>query len=77
MFGWTFGVWDSDPRVSAEEIRARVRRNLKPGAIVLLHDGDGYDPNGDRRRTANALPGIIEDARARGYVFRPLGELIP
>jgi len=77
VFGWTFGVWDSDPRVSAEEIRARVRRKLKPGAIVLLHDGDGYDPNGDRRRTADALPGIIEDARGRGYVFRPLAELIP
>ena len=76
VFGWTFGVWDSDPRVSAEEIRARVRRKLKPGAIVLLHDGDGYDPNGDRRRTAEALPGIIEDARARGYAFGPLGELI-
>src|SRR5881409_3417467 len=26
VFGWTFGVWDSDPHVSAEEIRARVRQ---------------------------------------------------
>ena len=77
VFGWTFGVWDSDPRVGAEEIRARVRRKLKPGAIVLLHDGDGYDPTGDRRRTAAALAGIIEDARAAGYEFRPLGELMP
>lgn len=77
VFGWTFGVWDSDPRVAAEEIRARVRRKLKPGAIILLHDGDGYDPTGDRRRTAAALPGIIEDARARGFEFRPLSELIP
>ena len=76
VFGWTFGVWDSDPRVGAEEIRDRVRRKLKPGAIILLHDGDGYDPTGDRRRTAAALPGIIEDARARGFEFRPLGELI-
>ena len=76
VFGWTFGVWDSDPRVSAEEIRARVRRKLKPGAIILLHDGDGYDPTGDRRRTAAALPGIIDDAHTRGFEFRPLGELI-
>ena len=76
VFGWTFGVWDSDPRVDAEEIRARVRRKLKPGAIILLHDGDGYDPIGDRRRTAAALPGIIEDARARGFEFRPLSELM-
>ena len=76
VFGWTFGVWDSDPRVSADEIRARVRRKLRPGAIILLHDGDGYDPQGDRRRTAAALPGIIADARSAGYTFRPLGELV-
>ena len=77
VFGWTFGVWDSDPRVSADEIRARVRRKLRPGAIILLHDGDGYDPEGDRRRTAAALPGIISDARAAGYAFRPLTDLLP
>lgn len=76
VFGWTFGVWDSDPRVPAEEIRARVRRKLRPGAIILLHDGDGYDPAGDRRRTAAALPGIIADARDAGYTFRPLAELV-
>jgi len=76
VFGWTFGVWDSDPRVSAEQIRARVGRKLRPGAIILLHDGDGYDPDGDRRRTAAALPAIIADARAAGYTFRPLGELV-
>lgn len=76
VFGWTFGVWDSDPRVSAEEIRARVRRKLRPGAIILLHDGDGYDPQGDRRRTAGALSGIIADARDAGYAFRPLTELL-
>src|SRR5256885_5820998 len=76
VFGGMFGVWDSDPRVSAEEIRRRVRRKLRPGAIVLLHDGDGYDPQGDRRRTAPALPGIIADARSAGYTFRALGELV-
>lgn len=76
VFGWTFGVWDSDPRVPAEEIRARVRRKLRPGAIILLHDGDGYAPDGDRRRTTAALPGIIADARAAGYTFRPLADLL-
>ena len=75
LFGWTFGVWDS-ARPGAEEIRRRVRRRLRPGAIVLLHDGDGYDYGGDRRQTAEALPGIIRDARDAGYVFAPLGELV-
>ena len=76
VFGWTFGVWDSDPRVAAEEIRRRVRARLRPGAIVLLHDGDGYDPRGDRSRTVAALPGIIADARAAGYTFGSLAELV-
>ncbi len=75
LFGWSFGVWDSD-RPPPEEIRRRVRAKLAPGAIILLHDGDGYDPTGDRRPTAEALPGIIRDARAAGYEFRPLAELI-
>jgi peptidoglycan/xylan/chitin deacetylase (PgdA/CDA1 family) len=61
-------------------IRRRVREKLRPGAIILLHDGDGYDPQGadarsDRRETSLALPGIIRDARDAGYEFRPLGEL--
>jgi peptidoglycan/xylan/chitin deacetylase (PgdA/CDA1 family) len=75
LFGWTFGVWDS-ARPGAEEIRRRVRRGLVPGAVILLHDGDGYDPEGDRTQTAAALPGIIRDARDAGYEFAPLEELI-
>ncbi|MEO8225990.1 MAG: polysaccharide deacetylase family protein [Gemmatimonadota bacterium] len=75
VFGWTFGVWDT-ARPGVEEIRRRVRTRLAPGAIVLLHDGDGYDPRGDRRQTADALPGIIADARDAGYTIRPLSELL-
>ncbi len=75
IFGWTLGVWDSD-RPGAEEIRRRVRHGLKPGTIILLHDGDGYAPDGDRSQTAEALDGIIRDARDLGYTFRPLGELM-
>jgi peptidoglycan/xylan/chitin deacetylase (PgdA/CDA1 family) len=74
VFGWTFGVWDTD-RPGSEVIRRRVARRLRPGAIVLLHDGDGADPLGDRSQTAQALPGIIDDARARGYRFRSLDDL--
>jgi peptidoglycan/xylan/chitin deacetylase (PgdA/CDA1 family) len=43
--------------------------------VLLLHDGDGYDPDGDRSQTADALPGIIEDCRAKGYEFRALDRL--
>ena len=75
VFGWTFGVFDS-ATPGAEEIRRRVRKRLRKGAIVLLHDGDGYDPYGDRMQTAQALPGIIADARNAGYEFAPLNALL-
>jgi len=74
VFGWTFGVWDTD-RPGARVIRDRMRRGVRPGAVLLLHDGDGYDPEGDRGQTAEALPGIIEDCRAMGYEFRSLERL--
>jgi hypothetical protein len=43
--------------------------------VLLLHDGDGADPEGDRTQTAEALPGIIEDCRTMGYEFRSLDRL--
>jgi peptidoglycan-N-acetylglucosamine deacetylase len=74
VFGWSFGVFDT-ARPGSDEIRRRVRVRLRPGAIILLHDGDGYDPSGDRTQTAAALSGIIRDARDAGYTFRPLASL--
>jgi len=73
-YGWTLGVWDS-ARPGVGVIRARVRQGLRPGAIVLLHDGDGNDPAGDRWQTAAALPGIIRDIRDAGYRLEPLATL--
>jgi peptidoglycan/xylan/chitin deacetylase (PgdA/CDA1 family) len=66
--GWSFGVWDSD-RPGADEIVHRTMQKIRPGAIVLLHDGDGYDPAGDRMQTAAALPRIIDQLTALGYRF--------
>jgi peptidoglycan/xylan/chitin deacetylase (PgdA/CDA1 family) len=41
----------------------------RPGSILLLHDGDGYDADGDRTQTAEALPQIIRELREKGYRF--------
>jgi peptidoglycan-N-acetylglucosamine deacetylase len=75
VFGWTLGVWDTS-RPGAEEIRWRVRQYIRPGTVLLLHDGDGYDPTGDRSQTAEALPGILDDCRATGYELRSLDDLV-
>jgi len=66
--GWSLGVWDSD-RPGAEVIAARTIDGARRGSILLLHDGDGYDPAGDRLQTAAALPAIAAGVRARGFDF--------
>lgn len=71
--GWTLGVWDSD-MPGADVIARRAIDGTRPGTILLLHDGDGYDPGGDRTQTAAALARIIRDLRSRGYEFVGLPE---
>ena len=71
--GWSLGVWDS-ARPGADEIARRALEGVRAGSILLLHDGDGYDPDGDRLQTAQALPMIIRGLRARGLTFSTLPE---
>lgn len=66
--GWSLGVWDSD-RPGVDQIVKRTVEGVRPGSIVLLHDGDGYNADGDRIQTADALPKIIVELRKRGYDF--------
>jgi len=69
--GWSLGVWDSDcPGV--DEIVRRTLEGVEPGSIILLHDGDGYNPDGDRTQTAAALPQIIDRLKEQGYEFATL-----
>jgi len=74
VFGWTLGVWDT-ARPGPAVIRRRVAEGISPGTILLLHDGDGSNSEGDRRQTADALAYIIEDCRTMGYEFRSLDGL--
>ncbi len=56
----------------AAYIKWAIRRSLRPGAIIVLHDSGG-----DRSNTIRALPTIIADAQKRGLRFRTLSELLP
>lgn len=63
--GWNGRVFDTaNPGVEA--IVARVARALRPGAVVLLHDGDGSGRHALRRQTVDALPAILDEAERRG-----------
>jgi peptidoglycan/xylan/chitin deacetylase (PgdA/CDA1 family) len=61
-------TWDADSldwtRPGCEEIVRLVAERVRPGSIVLLHDGGG-----DRGQTVCALPGIIRNLRSRNYRF--------
>jgi peptidoglycan/xylan/chitin deacetylase (PgdA/CDA1 family) len=63
-----------DWKKDAEGITEATLRELKPGAIILLHDGREVRPSDeiDRSPTVSALPAIIAGARERGYIFSPL-----
>ena len=61
---------DPDSSVPARELRAWVRRQATPGAIVVFH------MNHLSFRTAEALPGIIQDLKARGFTFVTIGTLL-
>ena len=54
---------------SVSEIRQRVINAATPGAVVLMHVGAAS-------QDAAALPGVIQDLRARGYGFASLNDLL-
>jgi peptidoglycan/xylan/chitin deacetylase (PgdA/CDA1 family) len=68
--GMRLVMWNVDPRdyargATASGIAASVLRSVRPGSIVLLHDGGG-----DRSATIRALPRIIRGIRRMG--LRPV-----
>jgi peptidoglycan-N-acetylglucosamine deacetylase len=80
--GMTLALWNSFPTEGASpagEIVERAMARLVPGAIILLHDGREARPHGQdlRPATVEALPRIIDGARAKGFEFtllpRPKG----
>lgn len=75
MAAWTKGVWDS-AEPGEETIVARCAKALAPGAVLLLHDADGWDAGRARPQTVAAIPGISAAARARGVALVRLDELV-
>lgn len=60
--------WSVDPndyrRPPVAELVRRVLDRVRPGSVVLLHDGGG-----DRSNTVAALRPIIDALKAQGYAF--------
>lgn len=68
-------LWNVDPVdwsvPGAAAIYSRVVGAVRPGSIVLMHDGGG-----DRSGTLAALPQIVATLRARGYRFATVSQLL-
>ncbi|MGB2628471.1 MAG: glycosyltransferase [Candidatus Acidiferrum sp.] len=62
---------ESTDKRPAQEIVDEVLDQAAKGNIILLHDGGG-----DRAKTLEALPMIIDQLRAKGYEFVSVAELI-
>jgi peptidoglycan/xylan/chitin deacetylase (PgdA/CDA1 family) len=69
--GWRPLLWSSwgrdwERRATPEGIARRATRGLRAGDVVLLHDSDAYSSVDSWRRTAAALPSIIDAVAALG-----------
>ena len=68
-------LWNIDTldwkRPGAQAITNAVLNNVRNGSIVLMHDGGG-----DRSQDIEALPGIIDGLRERGYKLVTVSELM-
>ena len=70
MAAWTRGVFDSaDPGAAA--IARRAARGLEPGAILLLHDADGWAPERPASRPPTPCPRSAARARPRARARDP------
>jgi peptidoglycan-N-acetylglucosamine deacetylase len=69
-YGMRTLAWDVDPqdwtRPAATTITTRIVRNVRPGSVVLMHDGGG-----NRSHTVASLDATIRQLRKRGYRFVP------
>ncbi|WP_286625516.1 MULTISPECIES: polysaccharide deacetylase family protein [unclassified Thermosynechococcus] len=68
---WSVDTHDTRPNTTAADIVERTLKEVKPGSIILLHDGGG-----DRATTRKALPTLIRRLRQKGYRFVTVPELL-
>lgn len=73
--GYLIIQWSVDPRdylrPSPEAMVASVMRQVKPGTIIIFHDGGG-----PRSRTVEAVAQILPRLKADGYTVTTVGDLL-
>jgi chitooligosaccharide deacetylase len=74
LVGWSWMLWDWNwfRKRTSGAVVGRVLKRAKPGAIVVMHDGDESDPLADQRYTVEATERLIPGLRAKGFDFRTI-----
>ncbi|MDJ0734033.1 MAG: polysaccharide deacetylase family protein [Nostocaceae cyanobacterium] len=72
-------LWNLDPQdyaaSNSKEIEDYVLEHIKPGSIILLHDGS-QDGDENTSKTITATENLIEKLRQQGYQLKTVSELL-
>lgn len=68
---WSVEAKDWEDKVSRKEIIRQIVAKIKPGSVVLLHDGRDNDI-GTQMKVAEALPEILKRLKKKGFQFSTL-----
>jgi peptidoglycan/xylan/chitin deacetylase (PgdA/CDA1 family) len=71
---WTCWGMDWTRRATPNSVAATVRRRLRGGATILLHDSDVEASIGSWRSALGALPAVLTGCEEQGLVVGPLSE---
>lgn len=74
LIGWSWMRWDWNwyRQRTPDATVARVMARVRPGDIIVMHDGDVYHPSTDQRHTVDATARLVPLLRARGFAFGTL-----
>ena len=72
---WDVEVADWDER-NPQRLAERVLERVRPGSVILLHDGREGTPGADRSVQLAALPLVLDGLASRGLKPVTLGELL-
>ena len=61
---WDVLSGDFDVRLSPERCLENVTRNFRPGSVIVFHDSEKAS-----KRLCYALPKVLEEGAAKGFVF--------
>lgn len=68
MIFWDVMPYDFDPRLTPQQVLSILRKNIRPGSIVVLHDHKGSN-------APVILRAFIDFAHENGYEFSTLSDI--